>query len=88
VPGSRDVVNGIEEAPEEEDSDPEMTDAVRLALEKDVFVNASQIRVSTQDRVVTLDGLVTSEAEKDMAERDAWYVFGVDRVVNRLIVSP
>jgi osmotically-inducible protein OsmY len=88
VPGSRDVVNGIEEAPEEEDNDAEMTDAVRLALEKDVFVNASQIRVSTQDRVVTLDGLVPKEAEKDMAERDAWYVFGVDRVVNRLVVHP
>jgi osmotically-inducible protein OsmY len=88
VPGSRDVVNGIEEFPEEQDSDAEMTDAVRLALEKDVFVNASQIRVSTLDRVVTLDGLVPKEAEKDMAERDAWYVFGVDRVVNRLAVRP
>jgi osmotically-inducible protein OsmY len=88
VPGSRDVVNGIEEAPEEEDNDAEMTDAVRLALEKDVFVDAGQIRVTTLDRVVTLEGLVTSEAEKDMAEQDAWCVFGVDRVVNRLAVRP
>jgi osmotically-inducible protein OsmY len=88
VPGSRDGVHGIAEAPEEEDNDAEMTDAVRIALEKDVFVDAGQIRVSTRDRVVTLDGLVPKEAEKDMAERDAWYVFGVDRVVNRLAVRP
>ena len=88
VPGSRDVVNGIEEAPEEEDNDAEMTDAVRLALEKDVFVDAGQIRVTTLDRVVTLEGLVPKEAEKDMAEQDAWCVFGVDRVVNRLAVRP
>lgn len=88
VPGSRDVINGIEEVPEEEDNDAEMTDAVRLVLEKDVFVNAGQIRIATGNRVVTLDGLVPSEAEKDMAERDAWYVFGVDKVVNRLVVRP
>lgn len=88
VPGSRDVVNGIEVTPDEEDSDAEITDAVRLALEKDVFVDAGQIRVSTRNREVTLDGLVPKPAEKDMAERDAWYVFGVDRVVNRLGVRP
>jgi len=88
IPGSRDVVNGIAEVPPEEDNDGEVADAVRLALEKDVFVNAGQIRVSARNSVVTLDGLVPTEAEKDMAERDAWYVFGVDGVVNRLGVRP
>lgn len=88
IPGSRDVVNGIAETPPEEDSDGEVSDAVRAALEKDVFVSASQIRVSTRDYVVTLDGLVPTEAEKEMAERDAWYVFGVDGVKNRLVVRP
>lgn len=87
IPGSRDVVNGIAETPPEEDNDDEVSDAVRIALEKDVFVNASQIRVSTKEYVVTLDGLVPTEAEKDMAERDAWYVFRVDKVVNRLVVK-
>ena len=61
---------------------------MRLALEKDVFVNASQIRVSTREYVVTLDGLVPTETEREMAERDAWYVFGVDGVLNRLAVRP
>lgn len=88
IPGSRDVVNGIGENPPEQDSDDEVSDGVRVALEKDVFVNASQIRVSTSDFVVTLEGQVTSEAEKDMAGRDAWYVFGVDKVLNKLTVRP
>lgn len=88
IPGSRDVVNGLAVVPPEEDSDGEISDAVRNALEKDGFVDASQIRVSTHDYVVTLEGLVPTESEKDMAEKDAWYVFGVDRVENKLIVRP
>jgi len=87
VPGTRDVVNGLEEAPPEEDNDDEVTDAVCLVLEKDPFVNADEIRVSTQNYVVTLEGLVPSEEMREIAEFDAWYVFGVDKVVNRLVVQ-
>ena len=61
-----------------------MIDAVRLVLEKDPFVNADQIMVTSKQRVVTLAGLVASEAEREMAEQDAWYVFGVDKVINKL----
>ena len=86
VPGSRDVVNGLGVEPAEEDSDAEITEAVRVALEKDPFVDAAQIRVSTADRVVSLFGLVPTGSEREMAEFDAWYVFGVDRVVNRIDV--
>jgi osmotically-inducible protein OsmY len=84
VPGSRDVVNGLGVTPPEQDNDAAMTEAVRLALEKDPFVNADQIRVSTKDSIVTLWGLVPKESEREMAEYDAWYVFGVDKVVNRI----
>lgn len=87
VPGSRDVINGLEVVPPEDDNDDEITDAVRLVLEKDPFVNADQIRVSTNNSIVTLEGLVTNEQVKDMAEFDAWYVFGVDRVINSLAVQ-
>ncbi|HSF29281.1 MAG TPA: BON domain-containing protein [Candidatus Tectomicrobia bacterium] len=87
VPGSRDVINGLAVEPSEEDSDDEVTDAVRLVLEKDRFIKADQIRVRTRERVVTLEGLVSSATIRDMAEFDAWYVFGVDRVVNRLQVQ-
>jgi osmotically-inducible protein OsmY len=86
VPGSRDVVNGLGVTPPEEDTAFEIADAVRIALEKDRFVDASQIRVSVQDAVVTLTGIVPTESERDMAEFDAWYVFGVDKVVNRIEV--
>jgi osmotically-inducible protein OsmY len=82
VPGSRDVV------PPEADNDPEITDAVRLVLEKDPFVNPDQVRVATSNAAVTLEGLVPTESERDMAEHDAWYVFGVEDVVNRLAIEP
>lgn len=32
------------------------------------------------------DVLVPTRAEREMAEFDAWYVLGVDRVVNRIEV--
>lgn len=86
VPGSRDVINGLEVLPPQEDNDGEVTDAVRLVLEKNPFVNADKIRVSTQNYVVTLEGFVPSEQMSKMAESDAWYVFGVDKVVNKLAV--
>lgn len=87
VPGSRDVINGLEVVPPEEDNDDEVTEAVRVVLEKDRFVIADHIGVSTRNRVVTLQGLVSSEKEKEMAELDAWFVLGVDKVVNRLDVQ-
>jgi osmotically-inducible protein OsmY len=88
VPGSRDIVNGLGVTPPEDDNDGAITDAVRIALEKDPFVNAEQIRVSTRDNVVTLTGLVPTESEREMAEFDAWYVFGVDNAVNQIMVRP
>jgi len=87
VPGSRDVINGLGISPPEEDNDAEITDAVRLVLEKDPFVNPDQVRVATNNATVTLDGLVPTASERDMAEHDAWYVFGVENVVNRIAVG-
>lgn len=87
VPGSRDVVNGIEEVPTEEDNADEIIDAVRLVLEKDPFVNAAQIKVSCANDWVTLDGLVANASVRQLAEADVWYVFGVDGVTNRLQVE-
>ncbi len=86
VPGSRDVLNCLEVVPPEEDNNDEITDAVKIVLDKDPFVDDVQVLVSTRDRVVTLEGAVRSEGEKDMAEFDAWFVFGVDRVINNLQV--
>ncbi len=84
VPGTQNVLNCLTVEPPELDSDDEMADALRLVLEKDPFVNADQIRVTSNDRTVTLEGLVSNKTESEMAEHDAWYVFGVDNVLNRL----
>lgn len=88
VPGSRDVINGMAVEPPEEDSDEEIIDAVRLVLEKDRLVNDVNIRVTARNSVVTLQGEVTSDSQRNMAEFDAWYVFGVDKVENTLTVRP
>jgi osmotically-inducible protein OsmY len=88
VPGTRDVVNGLEVVPPEEDSDDEILEAVRTALEKDPLVDADQTRVTARDGAVTLDGVVPSPEQREMAEADAWYVFGVDRVLNRILLRP
>ncbi|MBW8267938.1 BON domain-containing protein [Caldovatus aquaticus] len=88
VPGSRDVVNGLGVNPPDVDSDEAITDAVRQVLEKDPLLAAESIAVTTHRGVVTLEGFVPSEDQRHMAEDDAWAVFGVDGVVNRLEVRP
>ena len=84
VPGVRDVVNGITVDPPEEDAPIEIEEAVRIALDKDPLFDASQIRVGVRGHVVRLTGWVPSAAARDAAEWDAWYVFGVDDVVNEI----
>ncbi len=84
VPGSRDVVNGIAVEPPEEDGPDRIEEGVRIALEKDPFVNAAQIRVGVRNRIVRLTGGVADAAQRHMAECDAWYVFGVDGVINEI----
>jgi osmotically-inducible protein OsmY len=86
IPGTRDVVNGIEVVPDQVDNDDEITDAVRLVLEKDRLVDETEIRAHTRNRIVTLEGLVPNDRVREMAGLDAWIVFGVEGVVNRLEV--
>lgn len=88
VPGSRDVVNGIAVEPPEEDTPDEIEEGVRIALDKDPFVDASQIRVGVRHRTVRLTGSVRSCEVRNAAEHDAWYVFGVDDVINEIEVVP
>lgn len=86
VPGVRDVVNGIAAEPPEEDSPDEIEEAVRIALDKDPFVDDAQVRVGVRHRTVRLTGAVRSNEARHAAECDAWYVFGVDDVINELEV--
>ena len=88
VPGVRDVFNGIEVDPPEDDSPDLIAEAVRAVLERDPFVNASQINVDVRGTLVRLTGLVPNETERFAAERDAWCIFGVDTVVNEIKIQP
>ncbi|HME20130.1 MAG TPA: BON domain-containing protein [Acetobacteraceae bacterium] len=88
VPGSRDVVNGLGVTPPDVDNDDAITDAVRQVIERDPLVTSAAIETGTRNAVVTLLGSVPSDAERSLAAADAWYVFGVDDVVNKLDVQP
>jgi osmotically-inducible protein OsmY len=88
VPGARDVFNGIEVAPPEDDSADMIAEAVRVVLDKDPFVDASQISVAVRGTEVRLVGLVPNDTARQAAERDAWCLFGVDKVVNEIRVQP
>ena len=84
VPGVRDVVNGITVDPPEDDAPIQVEEAVRVALDKDPLFDASQIRVGVRGRTVRLTGWVPTAPARDAAEWDAWYVFGVDDVINEI----
>jgi len=88
VPGSRDVINGIAVEPAEEDAPIRLEEAVRIVLDKDPFVDVSQVRVGVRHRTVRLTGAVHSPEARDAAEWDAWYVFGVDDVINEIEIVP
>jgi osmotically-inducible protein OsmY len=87
TPGRRDVVNALELRPRYDERDDEVTEALRLVLEADSAIDAAQIRPRCERWVVTLEGSVPSEAQKRRAELDAWYLSGVNRVINKLQVN-
>jgi osmotically-inducible protein OsmY len=88
IPGVRDVTNGIVVDPPEEDGPDQIEEAVRVVLDRNPAVDAAQIRVGVRAKVVRLTGVVRSGATREIAERDAWAIFGVDDVINKLEVRP
>jgi osmotically-inducible protein OsmY len=85
--GRRDVVNSLEVRPEYEDRDDEIIEVLELVLQADPELDAAQIRMNCKDKTVSLEGAVPTEQQKQRAELDAWSLFGVERVVNRLQVT-
>jgi osmotically-inducible protein OsmY len=63
-----------------------LTASVKLRLLFDPDVSGWQIGVDTRDRVVTLEGVAASDAERLRARRIARETHGVACVVDRLIV--
>ncbi|MGE5624000.1 MAG: BON domain-containing protein [Bacillota bacterium] len=87
VPGSCDVHNHVRVHPAEKDNDGEISDAVRMVLEKDPLLHAETLGVHTQNREVTLQGSVHSAEQRRMAIYDCWYVPGVHEVHDRMQVQ-
>lgn len=84
--GCERVDNRLGVEPPEEDTDDEITDAVRMVLEKDPLVHATQLRIGTAAAVVEIRGFVPSDEERRLAVLDAWYVPGVWEVVDHVEV--
>lgn len=84
--GTRNVVNNLALNHPPEDIDGEMTDVLRMVLEKDRFVTEGQVKGICRNFTATITGAVKNETEKHLAEIDAWYLPGVSDVVNRLAV--
>lgn len=82
--GCERVDNQLEVTPSEADNDDEVSDALRMAMEKDPLVHAEQISIEVHNGSVTLNGYVPSQEEKRLVELDAWYVPGVFEVVNEV----
>jgi osmotically-inducible protein OsmY len=87
-PGTCCVRNFLHVVPAEQDSDAELSDALRIVLEKDPWLDADAISIRVKDRVVTLQGLAPSQEQCRMASQDAWYIPGVHGVDNQLQVRP
>jgi len=73
-------------------SDQPMTDSmittkVKAELAMDKSTKATDISVTTRDGVVSLNGAVESEAEKEKAEANAKKIDGVVAVTNNLRVA-
>jgi osmotically-inducible protein OsmY len=87
TPGRCDVINALEVRPHYDERDDEVTEALALVLEADPMIDPSQIQPRCKRWVVTLGGAVPTEEQKRRAEMDAWYLSGVDRVINELQVT-
>lgn len=85
VPGTVDVENRLTLEPAERDSDDEITDALRLVLEKDPWIDAGNVQIRTRDSIVHLSGLLPGDEQKRMAENDAWFIAGVHDVINEIV---
>ena len=86
--GVVDVHNRLHVVPPEQGTDDEISDALRIVLEMDPWLDAGQIMVHTHDKKVYLDGLVRSPEQRHMTECNAWMILGVHEVINRIIVQP
>jgi osmotically-inducible protein OsmY len=84
--GLKGVTNSIEVKPRV--APTEIRRKIEEALRRAAEIDASHITVETNGSEVILRGTVRSWAERQEAERAAWWAPGVAKVDNRIIVSP
>lgn len=85
--GCEDVDNRLRVVPPEQENDGELSDAVRIVIEKDPLVQAGQLAVSVRGKIVTLSGYAASKEEQRLAVLDTWYVPGVRDVIDRIQIT-
>ena len=83
TPGTRDVLNLLEVEPAVPDGDEQIADAIRTVMDKDPLISIVP-DVSVREAVASLSGTAANADEREAAEADAWYVFGVHDVVNSI----
>jgi osmotically-inducible protein OsmY len=86
VRGIKGVTNSIEVKPRV--ASMEIRRKIEEALRRAAEIDASRVTVETNGSEVILRGTVRSWAERQEAERAAWWAPGVSKVDNRIIVSP
>ena len=76
------------EANEDLSSDEQLLDNIQEALEKDLYLSAiiDNIQVIVENGIVTLEGAVFTQEEKDLAEEKAAVFVGVHNINNHLDV--
>ncbi|MBO9540917.1 BON domain-containing protein [bacterium] len=87
VAGVADVRNQIAVEPHEDDSDDEITNAVRVAFDKDKLIDSLRFQVTTRGGVVYLSGVARSSAERQAAVDDVWAVWGVRDVHTEVAIE-
>lgn len=81
------VTNNLGVVPTDSYLDENIAEDIVNALERNVYVNASDIDVKVEDGEVTLDGTVKTYKAKNAAYDSALYTPGVILVNNRIIVG-
>jgi osmotically-inducible protein OsmY len=67
---------------------PEVKDRIEKALRRSAELDASQITVHSDGAKVVLGGKVHAWFERDIAERAAWAVPGVNEVRDEILIEP
>jgi osmotically-inducible protein OsmY len=86
VRGVKGITNSIQVKPRV--APTEVRRKIEEALRRAAEIDASRVTVEANGSEVILRGTVRSWAERQEAERAAWWAPGVSKVDNRIIVSP